>query len=302
MHAYLDIIKKSIRGGLDLQCDALEWNAESCMQVLRSGKVSSSTMTLLNQQRLDQLQLAIETVVAEQIHGDVLEAGCWKGGAGLLMQACLKHSKQHDVFAPRKVYLADLFADTARHYPVKTLCALQPFLKLMAAFHRVYPRSFKQWFVNKINITFPQDTYSDATLEHYFKVMAAGSWLMPYRLQPLLVQGGLAEVQAAFAKYDLLDDSVCFLPGWFADTLPVAAAEIASLALLRADGDFFASTKCILDNLYSKLSPGAFCIIDDYGAFPECRRAVDEFRQAHAITAPLHWIDAEAVYWRHAAS
>jgi len=38
---------------------------------------------------------------------------------------------------------------------------------------------------------------------------------------------------------------------------------------------------------------GGYCIVDDYGAHPECTRAVDEFRQKHGIDEAIIWIDHE---------
>ena len=70
------------------------------------------------------------------------------------------------------------------------------------------------------------------------------------------------EVEHNFRKYDLLDDQVVFLEGWFKDTLPVAP--IKSLAVMRLDGDMYQSTAEALDYLYPKLSVGGYCIIDDY--------------------------------------
>ena len=68
-------------------------------------------------------------------------------------------------------------------------------------------------------------------------------------------------------------------------TLPTAPVE--KLALMRLDGDLYASTIDSLVHLYPKLSPGGFCIIDDYYSFEECAQAVDEYRREHAISAPL---------------
>jgi len=106
----------------------------------------------------------------------------------------------------------------------------------------------------------------------------------------------LDTVKANFAKYDLLGDNIRFLEGWFAATLPVAP--IKDLALLRADGDMYASTMDTLNPLYPKVSPGGFVIIDDYGAVDACRKAVDDFRAARDIRAPLTEIDWSGVYWR----
>jgi len=85
--------------------------------------------------------------------------------------------------------------------------------------------------------------------------------------------------------------------GWFQDTLPKAAAEIGEIAILRLDGDWYASTIVCLEHLYDKVVEGGFVIVDDYGAYEGCRKAVDEFRQQKKITAYLHHIDGEARYW-----
>jgi hypothetical protein len=107
---------------------------------------------------------------------------------------------------------------------------------------------------------------------------------------------GLRAVQDNFRTYDLLSDNVRFLPGWFSETLPNALIE--QLALLRIDADLYESTRDALVSLYDKVSPGGYVIIDDYHAFRPCRMAVDEFRNARGIEAPLTRIDWTAVYWQ----
>lgn len=107
---------------------------------------------------------------------------------------------------------------------------------------------------------------------------------------------GLDEVKANFERYGLLDDQVRFLPGWFRDTLP--GAPIERLALLRLDGDMYESTMIGLESLYPKLSVGGYAVVDDYGAIAACREAVDDYRSAQGIDAPIHRIDWTGVYWR----
>jgi O-methyltransferase len=106
----------------------------------------------------------------------------------------------------------------------------------------------------------------------------------------------LEEVRANFARYGLLDDQVCFLVGWFRDTLP--RAPIERLAVLRLDGDMYGSTMDALQNLYPKLSIGGYAIIDDYGAVPGCKAAADDFRREQGITEELEWIDWGGVFWK----
>ncbi|MBV9404832.1 MAG: TylF/MycF family methyltransferase [Acidobacteriaceae bacterium] len=104
------------------------------------------------------------------------------------------------------------------------------------------------------------------------------------------------KVKSNFERYDLLDDRVHFLEGWFRDTLPVAPFE--KIAVLRLDGDMYESTIEALEYLYPKLSAGGYLIVDDYGALANCRAAVNDFRQKHHISCPVHKIDWTGVFWR----
>lgn len=106
----------------------------------------------------------------------------------------------------------------------------------------------------------------------------------------------LEEVKTNFDRYGLLDDQVRFLKGWFRDTLPVAPIE--RLAVLRLDGDMYESTMDTLVNLYPKLSDGGYAIVDDYGAIPACRQAVNDYRSANAITEKIRNIDWTGIFWQ----
>lgn len=106
----------------------------------------------------------------------------------------------------------------------------------------------------------------------------------------------LAEVQANFTRYGLLDQQVRFLPGWFKDTLP--AAPIERLALLRLDGDMYSSTMDALESLHPKVSGDGYVVIDDYHALAVCRKAVEDFRNRHGIRDKMETIDRGGVFWR----
>ena len=108
-----------------------------------------------------------------------------------------------------------------------------------------------------------------------------------------------AEVARNFKRYDLLDDQVRFLKGWFRDTLPTAPIE--KLAVMRLDGDMYESTMDALVNLYPKLSVGGFVIIDDYNAVQSCNDAVEDFRKARRITAEIQLLPVWGAFWRREA-
>jgi hypothetical protein len=106
----------------------------------------------------------------------------------------------------------------------------------------------------------------------------------------------LEEVQRNFGRYNLLDDQVRFLKGWFRDTLP--GAPVNRLAVLRLDGDLYESTMDALAHMYPKVSGGGYVIIDDYGVIPQCRQAVNDYRAQQGIVEEIMPIDASGVFWR----
>ena len=66
-----------------------------------------------------------------------------------------------------------------------------------------------------------------------------------------------------------------FVAGPVEETLPDRAPR--ELALLRLDTDWYESTRHELVHLYPRLVDGGVLIVDDYGHWEGCRRAVDEY-------------------------
>lgn len=118
-----------------------------------------------------------------------------------------------------------------------------------------------------------------------------------YKFDNLAVS--VEQVQANFDKYGLLDGQVNFVKGWFKDTLHQMPVE--QIAVLRLDGDMYESTMDTLKALYPKLSPGGFVLIDDFGAFPNCKKAVDDYRALHNITEPIQIVDWTGACWQKQA-
>lgn len=61
--------------------------------------------TMIGRKRLDNLQYCIENILKDNVPGDLIECGVWRGGATIFMRAMLK---AHDD-ASRKVWVADSF-------------------------------------------------------------------------------------------------------------------------------------------------------------------------------------------------
>jgi O-methyltransferase len=194
--------------------------------------------TMVGRKRLDNIERCLDAIRLDDIPGDLIETGVWRGGASIFMRGYLAAWE----IMGRTVWVADSFEGL----PVPSL---------------------------------PQDE------GHDFSAAKA----------PILAIS-LEEVQENFRRYNLLDDRVSFLKGWFSDTLPHAPIE--QLALLRLDGDLYESTMDGLNALYHKVAPGGFIIVDDYGDFEPCRRAINEFRSTHGISEPIEPIDWAGAFWR----
>jgi len=84
-----------------------------------------------------------------------------------------------------------------------------------------------------------------------------------------------------------------FVKGKVEETIPGEIPE--QISLLRLDTDFYESTKHELVHLFPRLSRGGVLIIDDYGYWQGCRKAVDEYFGARAEgSVLLNRIDSSA--------
>jgi hypothetical protein len=89
--------------------------------------------------------------------------------------------------------------------------------------------------------------------------------------------GDVGKPPEAFRVAGLSDCVLHLRRGWFRDTLPAATAEIGGVAILHIDADWYDSVKLCLKALYPLVVKGGLVILDDYGHWPGCRAAVDEF-------------------------
>lgn len=230
---YLDLIERALTGALFL-------DDERHANLRRDGRDWPETAhTMIGMARLHHLRACVETAIRENIPGDLIETGVWKGGACILMRAVLKSLGIHN----RTVWVADSF--------------------------RGLPPPQEELY--------PADRGDN---HHTFEELAISR----------------ERVASHFDRYGLLDGQVRFLEGWFRDTLPANPA--GPLAVIRLDGDMYESTMDALVHLYPRLSPGGYCIIDDYGCIEACRMAVRDYRKQHGISAPVHMIDWTGAWWR----
>jgi len=82
-------------------------------------------------------------------------------------------------------------------------------------------------------------------------------------------------------------------PGYFEETVP--HAQVGPIGLLRLDADWYESTMICLKALLPKVMPGGLIIIDDYGTWDGCTRAVHDYLAQHKRAEPLERYGAGGV-------
>jgi O-methyltransferase len=98
----------------------------------------------------------------------------------------------------------------------------------------------------------------------------------------------LDDVRAGMSATGYPAECIHYHAGLVEDTLPSEAP--ATIALLRLDTDWYASTRHELEHLYDRVTPGGVLIIDDYDYWEGARKAVDEFvaeRQLCLLLVPI---------------
>lgn len=232
---YLELMKKTLSDAIYSITDDM---SEEKKKHITDGYIwPDRAHTMIGLKRLDNIQYCVEKILQENIEGDLIETGVWKGGATIFMKAILKTYGD----TKRRVFVADSFE------------GLPP----------------------------PDERYpaDRGDTHHTIDVLRVSK----------------EDVEKNFKKYDLLDDNVVFIKGFFEQSLP--AAPIDKLSILRLDGDMYSSTIQVLEILYDKLSIGGYLIIDDY-ALPGCRKAITDFREKRGITEDMYQVDYSGVFWK----
>ncbi len=112
-----------------------------------------------------------------------------------------------------------------------------------------------------------------------------------------LNKGSTQQVKKAFAKLGVSLDRVRIQPGWFSSTLKRAAIE--RIVVLHIDADWYDSVMSVLDAYYHKVIPGGFVVLDDYGYWDGCTRALNDFMAQHNLEGiTLKQADSTGAYFQ----
>lgn len=155
---------------------------------------------------------------------------------------------------------------------------------------------FMKWLINKLSLNkkiFVADSFEGLPLPNPEKYPNDTNDIH-HTIDYLKVS--VENVTSNFKKYNLLDENIVFLKGWFKDTLPQIKKD-QKFSLIRLDGDMYESTMDGLTNLYPKLTSGGYIIIDDFCLKP-CVQAVRDFRSINGINTEIKHIDFTGVFWK----
>ncbi len=206
---------------------------------------------------LNLLTLYEQAVYCEKknIEGAYVECGVWKGGAvGIMAKANLTHGKSR-----RPLHLFDAFDDICA--PDAELDGEKAIIDMQAY------TTLKNKDEMKGQLEAVKGAYDSL--------------------------GGHGTIDVCKNMFENIlhypSSSIHYHKGWFQDTIPADHQQIDKIAILRLDGDWYASIKVCLDYLYDKVVPGGLIVIDDYGHYEGCTKAVDEFLESRNIKTFLSY-------------
>lgn len=195
------------------------------------------------------------------IEGDYVECGVWKGGAiGLMALTNLMYGKKR-----RNLHLFDIF--DAIGAPDKEIDGEKA--------------------INEVKEILGKDAKISGELEPLNGIY--DHFGGPSTLED---NQNLLEKVINYPK-----DFISYYKGWFQNTIPENREIIKKIAILRLDGDWYASVKIPLENLFDKVVRGGFIIIDDYGYYDGCTKAVNEFIEKRNIKTFLNYSNSTCRYF-----
>ena len=219
-----------------------------------------SNNTMLPYERLISLYEQVIYCEKNDIEGDFVECGTWKGGSvGLMAIANLKHGKKR-----RDLHLFDSFTDICE--PDEKLDGKQDVLEVKQLLN------YEGRFTGELK-----------PLTGIYDIWGGHGTLIECKM---LLESTI-NYPEAYLHYHV---------GWFQNTLPVVSDRITSIAILRLDGDWYKSTEICLEYLYSKVVLKGLIIIDDFG-YEGCKNATLDFMKKNNISPLIHHIDGSCIFW-----
>lgn len=202
----------------------------------------SNRLTLIEMKFFEKIKSVINEICLNEIEGDVVNIGVFKGGASLYMKALFE---ENEIF--KKWWLYDSF------------------------------KGFNEQNIQKKKDINVLNEFSKTL--HFSKGFPTAS-----------------DTLKLFKRFNL-SDNLNVIEGYIEHTLK--GENFKKISFLHIDVDFYEPTFLSLNELYHKLSPNAWVVIDDYNVEQfECKLAVDDFRRLHNINSPIEVLGNYQIGWK----
>lgn len=201
--------------------------------------------TVTSPERIHALIRAVEHVVENDIAGDVVECGVWRGGSMMAAALTLLRLGVKD----RTLWLYDTYAGMTQPGPDDV----------------GYDGVPARLEFDRRRITAESSTWAAASLD---------------------------DVRASLSGTGYPESALRFVLGPVERTIPATVPN--SIALLRLDTDWYASTRHELQHLYPRLVSGGILIVDDYGHWRGAGKATDDYLAQLRPRPFLHRVDYTA--------
>lgn len=200
--------------------------------------------SMTSTERMYSLYKAVNYILQNNIPGDFVECGVWKGGSALLIAKMLADKNVTD----RRVILYDTYEGMSE----------------------------------------PTENDKDIAGEAATELLQKTSIEIQ---DSIWYYSSFEEVKENLSLSQLKEENIIMIKGKVEETIPMQVPT-KSISLLRLDTDWYESTKHELHHLYPLLNKNGVLIIDDYGHWEGCRKAVDEYILANNLTILFNRIDA----------
>lgn len=199
--------------------------------------------TMTGIERMFALYKATEYIIKNNIEGDFVECGVWRGGSTMVMLKTLQKFNVTD----RRVWLFDTYEGMSE------------------------PTEDDKDFTN---------LSAEAQLKKSKKNAESIIW----------AYATLDDVKNNIKLTNYPTENVFYISGKVEETIP-SLKNFNTCAMLRLDTDWYESTKIELEYFYPLLQKNGVMIIDDYGHWQGCKKAVDEYFEKQQFFPLLQRID-----------
>ena len=195
-------------------------------------EICSKESLNISKQRFLSLYQSLYYVYKNNINGDIVECGVFRGGSAMMMAHTMKKmSNEKD--EKKFLWLYDTFEGMAN--------------------------------AKEIDVNILNEKAQDQLKSKKKKANNKDIWAF----------SPLDQVKKNINSAGYEEDKIIYVKGLVEETLKKNTPD--KISLLRLDTDFYESTKVELEHLYPKIEKGGIIIIDDYGHWNGCKKAVDDY-------------------------